>query len=233
MKKTININNPLTLIGIFAALTEAVCAVVMPYLNDPDIQNVFLIFVIGFPTLVVILFFLTLNFNKCALYAPSDYPPDIELLKEIYNKKKTIIKKKIGTKKDFDVFIDSVDFSEIDTHLKQYLEFVKVFITKVRSNLSLEKLDEFLFDCINQSFYLLEIRISASHLNEKGKRRHIFILNVIRRRDYDFKKNEYTSDYYTFGIITGSGYGKTRENSESLADYVISSIKKEIKINST
>lgn len=69
------ISNPLTIIAIFAALAE-INATVSIGLVGEELQQIFIWFVIAFPTLLVILFFLTLNFNTKVIYAPSDYKTD-------------------------------------------------------------------------------------------------------------------------------------------------------------
>ncbi|MCF2490244.1 hypothetical protein [Dyadobacter sp. CY347] len=69
------ISNPLTIIAIFAALAE-INATVSIGLVDKELQQTFIWFVILFPTLLIILFFLTLNFNTKVIYAPSDYKTD-------------------------------------------------------------------------------------------------------------------------------------------------------------
>ncbi|OFW61996.1 MAG: hypothetical protein A2133_05110 [Actinobacteria bacterium RBG_16_64_13] len=67
-----SITNPLTVIGVFAGVSEVSGTVALPLLG-PDIQHVFVWFVMIFPLLLVLVFFLTLNFNPRCLYAPSDY----------------------------------------------------------------------------------------------------------------------------------------------------------------
>ena len=74
-----HVSNPLTVIAIFAAIVEVCATAVLPFAS-PASQQVFLWFLIGFPTLLVILFFLTLNFNHQVLYAPSDYRDDSSFL---------------------------------------------------------------------------------------------------------------------------------------------------------
>lgn len=69
------ISNPLTIIAIFAALAE-INATVSIALVDKELQSIFIWFVILFPTLLITLFFLTLNFNTKVIYAPSDYKDD-------------------------------------------------------------------------------------------------------------------------------------------------------------
>jgi hypothetical protein len=66
------VNNPLTIIAIFAALAEVAGTVALGLVDKP-LQQTFVWFVMGFPTLLVALFFVTLNFNPKVLYAPSDF----------------------------------------------------------------------------------------------------------------------------------------------------------------
>jgi flagellar biosynthesis GTPase FlhF len=65
-------NNPLTIIAIFAALAEVAGTVALGLVDKP-LQQTFVWFVMGFPTLLVALFLVTLNFNPKVLYAPSDF----------------------------------------------------------------------------------------------------------------------------------------------------------------
>lgn len=73
--KTTKISNPLTIIGIFAGLAEVAGTVVLPFV-DGDLQKIFIWYVIGFPVMLVVLFFVTLNWNHKVLYAPSDFKED-------------------------------------------------------------------------------------------------------------------------------------------------------------
>ncbi len=66
------VTNPLTIIAIFAALAEINSTVAIA-LVKAELQEIFLWFVILFPTLLVSLFFVTLNFNSKVMYAPSDF----------------------------------------------------------------------------------------------------------------------------------------------------------------
>jgi len=66
------IKNPLTLIAVFAGLAEIAATGVLPLL-EKDIQNIFIWYVMLFPVLLVVAFFVTLNFNYRVLYAPTDY----------------------------------------------------------------------------------------------------------------------------------------------------------------
>ncbi|MCL2634110.1 MAG: hypothetical protein FWD34_06305 [Oscillospiraceae bacterium] len=69
MKK---ISNPLTIIGLFAGIAQVAGTVVLPHVNE-ELQNIFIWYVILFPTILVISFFLTLNLNRRVLDAPCDF----------------------------------------------------------------------------------------------------------------------------------------------------------------
>ncbi|MCB6415113.1 FHA domain-containing protein [Faecalimonas umbilicata] len=81
MKK---IQNPLTIIGIFAGIAEVAGTTVLPFV-DTELQKIFICYVMGFPLLLVILFFLTLNKNPKVLYAPSDFADEKNFMKLLAN----------------------------------------------------------------------------------------------------------------------------------------------------
>lgn len=72
IEKIGSVKNPLTVIAIFAGLAEVSGTVVLPFINDA-VQGTFVWFLMGFPLLLVILFFGTLWAKPVVLYAPSDY----------------------------------------------------------------------------------------------------------------------------------------------------------------
>jgi hypothetical protein len=82
-EKIKRINNPLTIIAIFAALAE-VNATIAIGLIDPSLHYIFIWFVIGFPSILVILFFITLNFNTKVMYSPSDYKDDKSFMDSLF-----------------------------------------------------------------------------------------------------------------------------------------------------
>ncbi|MBN6112634.1 hypothetical protein [Xanthomonas bonasiae] len=79
LEKMRAVSNPLTIIAIFAALAEVAGTVVLA-LVDQSIQSTFVWFVMLFPTIIVGLFFATLNFNPKVLYAPSDFKDEDNFL---------------------------------------------------------------------------------------------------------------------------------------------------------
>ena len=79
LEKIRNIKNPLTMIAIFASLAEVGGTIVLPFLTDNN-QTTFMWFLILFPSFLLVIFILTLNFNPTVLYAPSDYKEDSSYL---------------------------------------------------------------------------------------------------------------------------------------------------------
>lgn len=61
-----SIDNPLALIAVLAATTEASALASLPLLDYRN-QGVFVWFLVGFPPFLTLLFFITLNFNRKAL----------------------------------------------------------------------------------------------------------------------------------------------------------------------
>jgi hypothetical protein len=76
------VNNPLTIIAIFAALAEVAGTVALKLMAE-NLQTVFIWYVMLFPVLLVIFFFTTLNFNPKVLYAPSDFKNEENFLSVI------------------------------------------------------------------------------------------------------------------------------------------------------
>ncbi|MDD0998091.1 hypothetical protein M5G20_19795 [Pseudomonas sp. TNT2022 ID1044] len=64
--------NPITVIAIFATLSETSAAITLPFLDNKE-REIYIWFLISFPFYLLLLFFATLNFNYRSLYAPSDY----------------------------------------------------------------------------------------------------------------------------------------------------------------
>ncbi|WP_052659159.1 hypothetical protein [Pseudomonas sp. LFM046] len=75
LEKLSHIKNPLSVIAIFAGLAEVSGTGVLPLL-ERDIQHIYVWFLMGFPCLLVGLFFITLWKNHVVLYAPSDFSND-------------------------------------------------------------------------------------------------------------------------------------------------------------
>ncbi|APC17786.1 hypothetical protein BLL42_19380 [Pseudomonas frederiksbergensis] len=83
MKKTQKkISNPMTIIAIFATLSETSAALSLPFLDNEERQT-YIWFLISFPFYLLFLFFITLNLNYKSLYAPSDFQKSKQFVKVI------------------------------------------------------------------------------------------------------------------------------------------------------
>lgn len=94
------IKNPLTIIAIFAGIAEVSGTIVLPFISTEN-QAAFIYFLICFPTILVIVFFITLNFNNKVLYAPSDYKDETNYI--------SINKYDISKQKDIEVIVAKDD----------------------------------------------------------------------------------------------------------------------------
>lgn len=83
-KLTSKITNPMTVIAIFATLSETSAAISLPFLDNKD-REIYIWFLISFPFYLLLLFFVTLNFNYRSLYAPSDFEKGKHFLKALDN----------------------------------------------------------------------------------------------------------------------------------------------------
>ncbi len=80
MKFKKKIANPMTVIVVFAFISESSAAVSLPFLGDRE-REMYVWFLMSFPFYLLLLFFITLNFNYRSLYAPSDFDKDDSFLK--------------------------------------------------------------------------------------------------------------------------------------------------------
>jgi hypothetical protein len=69
MKSLSHLVNPISIVAVFAALCEASATTVLPHLDEGS-RQIYIWFLIAFPSTLVVLFFLTLNFNSQVLYGP-------------------------------------------------------------------------------------------------------------------------------------------------------------------
>lgn len=83
-KGTQKINNPLAIIGIFSTISELAMAATLLKLSS-ELQEIFIWFVMLFPTLLVILFFMVIFKKPTALYAPSDFKDEDNYIKTVTN----------------------------------------------------------------------------------------------------------------------------------------------------
>ncbi|WP_419708705.1 hypothetical protein [Pseudomonas sp. NFX224] len=80
IKNQKRITNPITVIAIFATLSETSAAVSLPFLDHKE-REIYIWFLMIFPFYLLLLFFATLNFNYRSLYAPSDFAKGKDFVK--------------------------------------------------------------------------------------------------------------------------------------------------------
>lgn len=66
------VQNPLTMVSIFAAISEVAMAYVITKLSD-NLQQIFIWFVMAFPSVLVIIFFFILYKKPAVFFSPGDY----------------------------------------------------------------------------------------------------------------------------------------------------------------
>lgn len=114
LEKVKKISNPLTIVAIFASLAE-VAGTVSLGLIDLEIQKVFIWYVMGFPVLLVLAFFFTLNWNTKVMYAPGDYADEDNFM--------SIIRKgKLAKEEMLEEFSEATELID-KTKKKFYLKF--------------------------------------------------------------------------------------------------------------
>ena len=74
------VRNPLTIIAIFAGLAEILGTGILPFIADVN-QATYIWFLMIVPVVLVVLFFITLNFNPKVLYSPSDFRDEANYMK--------------------------------------------------------------------------------------------------------------------------------------------------------
>jgi len=79
------VSNPLTLIAIFAGVSESTAVAILPFLAKmgTPLPPQIIWFVVLYPVLIVILFFYTLWTNHIVFYAPGDFEKTSDFL-EVY-----------------------------------------------------------------------------------------------------------------------------------------------------
>jgi hypothetical protein len=153
------IKNPLTIIAIFAGIAEVSGTIVLPFISETN-QLQFIYFLIIFPSLLVILFFITLNFNNKVLYAPSDYKNEDNYIR--------INKFDISRQKSIEVVVSKNESNEkeIIQLNKQEIKTEQKLVTKVEISNS----DEIYYETIGFEFLVTDF----SNANKFVKRMEEF-----------------------------------------------------------
>jgi len=180
------VKNPLTIIAIFAGISEVCGSIVLPFIQQEN-QLIFIYFLMYFPTLLILLFFLTLNFNHKVLYSPSDYRDEDNFI--------------IVTKFDFSKLSnikDKVKQSEIfSSVLPEYSEKVNSLSNKVENILKSSTINK-LSRSEESGIILQELAGIESHSKYKV---NVSNLNNAKSLINILNKKGYLAEIYCFSSV--------------------------------
>ena len=126
------VRNPLTIIAIFAGLAELAGTIALGIVKQ-ELQEVFIWFVILFPILLVILFFITLNFNSKVLYAPSDFKDESNFL--------TLLRQVDQISLSTDKAYQELEIGKVDSLFQKVAVFLVHGSNKIELPLELRRID--------------------------------------------------------------------------------------------
>lgn len=218
LKKVNKVSNPLTIIAIFAGLAEINGTVVVALLPT-EIQVIFLWFIIIFPILLVVLFFLTLNFNPKVIYAPSDFTNEDNFLKTMNVESQKfesgqislVEKGKIVEKTpDLQSKIELLNYGnelfpkETKAQLKAGNKFTDLLMNKLKQNFDDKVFEWFSYGIQAPEYFTLNYSYSSDHFHNKQQTEisNVIIIKVTKQDD-DIKfiaigKDLISSDIYDF-----------------------------------
>jgi hypothetical protein len=184
------INNPLTIIAIFAALAE-VNATISLGLIPENLQAIFIWFVLAFPTLLVICFFITLNFNTRVMYAPSDYKDEKNFIDTLSGRFKAM---QINVTKDNIVEIEQklqtenfeILNSETNDSSKKMLNYGNSYFSELislfKNNLEENVFTSFGFGIHSDDLFLLSIDLNKERFPKNFVTEQEFILRFSEKQ---------------------------------------------------
>jgi len=187
IEKIKKVSNPLTVIAIFAAIAEISGTVIFPNLSE-SIQPVFVWFLIGFPTLLVLCFFITLNINPRSLYAPSDYKDEDNYVKIMSGAKVPEFENKFteATKDNFREIKGNINFvktKDNNSRDEVFLNNANAFFNYIL-DLSADFFDSKMLESIrieaqSKEFFVLEFNINEEYRNKaKLANSYFVIINI-------------------------------------------------------
>lgn len=108
------VKNPLAMVAFFAAISEVAMAFVITKLPD-KLQEIFIWFVMGFPTILVFVFFFVLYRRPAVFFSPGDYKKE-------------------------ELYVSSIGLSKIDESLDQRVKQLEETLTTLQDFLEEAKL---------------------------------------------------------------------------------------------
>lgn len=183
MSKVPFIKNPLTIIGIFSTVTEGLCIYALPKLTERN-QDIFIWFVIGFPVLLLLLFFYTLVNYHTKLYSPDDFANKDNDFAKLFFQKNPSNEISIATSvKDsnnyFKPFVLEEFYPKENGYPKETEDTFKIInyiFSELDKTLPKEKLLYFDYEAQSPSFYSFTYVIKPEFLKENTKKGKSYIL---------------------------------------------------------
>lgn len=150
------LKNPIGVIGIFLVLTEAIASTVIVKSNLNDMQNTILvIFVVAFPCLVLVVFYILVTRHHEKLYSPSDYKDEKNFVNTYNNATQKSEVRRIEC--DYGTFEEktSKDIVSIKKSLADIIKFQKKILPNVEKDVLSDEDKENLTESMDE--YLTEI----------------------------------------------------------------------------
>jgi len=183
IEKVTRISNPLTIIAIFAALAEMAGTVSLG-LIDQSLQGIFVWFVMLFPILLVLAFFITLNFNPKVLYAPRDFRDDQSFIATMSG---SFRKPSISVCRDNVAQIvrelqpqpDKQTHSQVPGMIDATAHFFGAMVKKLAKDFEDGRLRSADIWIIGEGYYLLEIEIPKAVLDDQKAERDLILIQEL------------------------------------------------------
>lgn len=182
--KISTVKNPLTIIAIFAGIAEVSGTGILPFIDATN-QQIFIYFLVGFPVLLVILFFVTLNFNNSVLYAPSDFTNEENYMKVArYNRAELRMEEiKLSTTEQIKMMSDDINALRTELNVYKRLGYSENNTTITIGNL--EAIEKASFSCLISNLYRSEEFVNK--LSEMGYNAEIY--NVFDKSNKPYVDN--------------------------------------------
>lgn len=177
------ISNPLTIIAIFAAFAE-IAGTVSLRLVDTSLRGIFVWFVMLFPVLLVVLFFLTLNYNPKVLYAPRDFRDEqnfITTVTGVFQKNSIIVRRETfgEVSKEFeDASAGGASVDEKRNNKAAHTFFRSIMMDKLKNDFESERLRSVKFGVKGEGFYFFELVVPEEIIKEGNSGNATYIIQV-------------------------------------------------------
>ena len=183
------INNPLTIIAIFAALAEINATVSLGLISE-SLQSIFIWFVLGFPTLLVLCFFFTLNFNPKVLYAPSDFKDEQNFLNTLTGNYKMHINvtkenvKEINNLLETEILDSTIGKQSVSAEILKFAnEYFKGLLEDLEVKLENKILKSIGFGIQDQDLFLLSLKYNKSRFPENFAYNQDYIIKFLKDKN--------------------------------------------------